>query len=289
MAVPGARIWFKVRGKGEPLLVLQGGGGTADASDGIADVLDGEYTIISLDRRGLRRSPLADPTQPFGIEQHAEDALRLLDKLGVHKVHVFGSSFGAQIGLELLLKQPERVKLLVAHEPPATQLLAEDGRARLRALRDEVLALALREGPRAALRRSLVAMGIDRDDREDDCEPPVSSREQSRDTGFLLTREVRAMDAHQPDTVALSRHARRITPAFGVASRAFYPAECALALAALLGREPVAFPGSHNGYVLRPRAFGARLAVVLREAGLDSRAFGNVCPDAEAASAPTAS
>ncbi len=263
LSVEGASICYKIRGRGAPLVVLQGGGGTADASDGIAEVLESEYTVVSYDRRGLLRSPLDDPKQTLSIEQHARDVIGLLDELGLAQATFFGSSLGALIGLELLARAPARVRLLVAHEPPAIELLCEGGRARLQTLREEALLLALREGPRAALRRVLAGMGIDRDDREDDCEPPRSGRDQSRDTGFLLSREVRAIDGFRLDLEALARAASRVVPAFGVTSRDFYPAECALALAAHLGRQPIEFPGAHNGYVLRPRAFGEKLSAVL--------------------------
>jgi pimeloyl-ACP methyl ester carboxylesterase len=264
LSVEGASICFKVRGRGAPLVVLQGGGGTADASDGIAEVLESEWTVVSYDRRGLLRSPLDDTKQLLSIEQHARDVICLLDELGLAQPAFFGSSLGALIGLELVTRAPARVKLLVAHEPPALELLSVAGRARLQALRDEALVLVLREGPRAALRRVLAGMGVDRDDREDDCEPPLSSRDQSRDTRFLLSREVRAIEDFRLDLEALTPSASRVVPAFGVTSRDCYPAECALALAARLAREPVEFPGAHNGYVLRPRAFGEKLRAVLR-------------------------
>jgi pimeloyl-ACP methyl ester carboxylesterase len=290
LAVRNAQLCYKVRGHGVPLLVLQGGGGTADASDGVANVLEGQHTVISYDRRGLLRSPVDDPKEPISIEQHAEDALTLLHALGIETAFVFATSLGALIGLELLAREPERVKLLVAHEPPALELLSEEGRARVRVLRQEVLRLALREGPREALRRALAGMGVDRDDREDDCEPPLSSREQSRETGFLLSREVRAMDSYRLDTETLLRYAERIVPAFGSRSRDFYPAECALRLAAWLGREPIEFPGCHNGYVLRPRAFAAKLGPILAEKSPQSWLRSVAGSDgAELASAPAAS
>jgi pimeloyl-ACP methyl ester carboxylesterase len=289
-SVPGARICFKVRGHGPPLLVLQGGGGTADASDGIAESLESEHTIISYDRRGLLRSPLDDPKQALSVEQHADDAIRLLDTLGVREAVLFGSSLGALIGLELLLREPTRVTLLVAHEPPAPQLLSEQGQAEVSALRREVFDLALREGPRAAFRRALAGMGIDRDDREEDCEPPASSREQVRETAFLLSREVRTLDGYRLDIDALAPRARQVVPAFGSSSRGFYPAECALALAEKLGREAVEFPGAHNGYVLRPHGFADVLRAVLHGVAPESRLRRTATGDgAEIASAPAAS
>ncbi len=279
LSVNGARLHYKVRGTGPVLLVLQGGGGTADAADGIANVLESEYTVVSYDRRGLLRSPLDDPKRPLSIEQHADDALALLDAVGAGQAFLFGSSLGALIGLALAARAPNRVTTLVAHEPPSPELLSEEGRAALEAVRREALALALSEGPRAAFRHVLAAMGVDRDDREDDAEPPASSRAQSRDAGFLLSHEVRAMDAYRLELDTLERYAGRIVPAFGASSRGFYPAECARTLGVKLGRRPVEFPGGHNGYVLRPRGFAETLRAALHaDAARGSRATTVVLP-----------
>ncbi len=264
LSVPGARVCYKVRGAGSVLLVLQGGGGTADATDGIADVLESEHTIVSYDRRGLLRSPLEDPKAPLSIEQHAKDALALLDEIGAPQALVFGSSLGALIGLELLSRAPSRVALLVAHEPPAPELLSAEGRVELERLRREAFELALRAGPRAAFRHVLAGMGVDREDREDDVTTPESCRAQSRDTGFLMSQEARALATYRLDLLALTRHASRVVPAFGSSSEAFYPAECARALGLKLGRQPLAFPGGHDGYVLRPRAFAPVLRAALQ-------------------------
>jgi pimeloyl-ACP methyl ester carboxylesterase len=263
LTVRGAKICFKVRGRGPGLLVLHGGGGNADASDGMAAVLESELTVVSYDRRGLLRSPLDGRNQALSVEQHAEDALALLDELSLDSVYVMGSSLGALIGLELVAHAPERVKLLVAHEPPAPTLLSELGQTRVAEQRRQLSELALLEGPRAALRQLLVNMGIDREDREGDAEPPPSSRLQSRETGFLLTRETRATDRFRLDLAAIRAHAHKIVPAFGASSRHCFAAECALALASELGREPVEFPGGHTAYVLRPRAFAETLRGVL--------------------------
>ncbi len=55
-----------------------------------------------------------------------------------------------------------------------------------------------------------------------------------------------------------------IVPAAGRASRDTLPRRCAEALAWLLGRELVEFPGDHDGYVRQPRRFARALDTVLR-------------------------
>jgi len=100
LTLPGASLYYKVRGNGPILLVLQGGSGNADTSDGLASFLDHEFTFVSYDRRGLLRSPVADPRKPLTIEQHAEDVRTLVDHISSGPVFMFGTSVGAMIGLE---------------------------------------------------------------------------------------------------------------------------------------------------------------------------------------------
>jgi hypothetical protein len=62
-----------------------------------------------------------------------------------------------------------------------------------------------------------------------------------------------------PDVEALRRSAARVVVAAGDASAGQPPHRAALALARLLGIEPVTFPGDHGGFGTEHRAFAARL------------------------------
>src|SRR5271165_6213055 len=112
--VPGAKLFYRARGSGPVLLTLQGGGGDADGSDGLAAALADRYTVVAYDRRGLSRSSIDAGGEPVGIATHSEDASRLLAGLTDEPAYVFGSSLGALIGLELVAAHPAQVRLLVA-------------------------------------------------------------------------------------------------------------------------------------------------------------------------------
>jgi pimeloyl-ACP methyl ester carboxylesterase len=204
-----------------------------------------------------------NPKRAVSVEQHTGDAHALLGLFSTTPAFIFGTSLGALIGLDLVARWPERVQTIIAHEPPAIALLSSDEQARFAELRKKVGEIALREGARPALRRFLTAMGVNRDDREEDVEPPPSTREHSRKTGFLLTGESRTIYNFLPDLVALRKVANKIVPGFGKSSIDCFPSRCALSLAAQLGREPTEFPGGHTGYVLRPQAFSEMLRSVL--------------------------
>src|SRR6185437_10739205 len=105
--VPGARLYYQVRGTGPVLLILQGGDGDADGSRGLEEQLVGHFTVVTYDRRGLSRSTLDDGADPPSVETHADDTQRLLAALTGEPAFVLGVSIGALIGLDLVARYPD--------------------------------------------------------------------------------------------------------------------------------------------------------------------------------------
>jgi hypothetical protein len=72
LKVPGAELYYEVRGNGPWLLIGQSGDGDADRSADLVEQLVDHFTVISYDRRGLSRSPLTYRNQPVSPETHAD-------------------------------------------------------------------------------------------------------------------------------------------------------------------------------------------------------------------------
>ncbi|MEV0616526.1 alpha/beta fold hydrolase [Nonomuraea sp. NPDC050404] len=126
LRVPGATLHYEVRGSGPLLLLIPGGTGGAASFDGIADDLAADHTVVSYDPRGLSRSPLDDPQARQEVAQHADDAFRLLELVAPGaSARVAGCSSGAIVALHLLTAHPERISLVVAHEPPVVEVLPD--------------------------------------------------------------------------------------------------------------------------------------------------------------------
>ena len=259
LRVPGATLYYKMRGAGPVLLVLQGGDGDADGLDSLCRHLVDSYTVVTYDRRGLSRSTLDEPPNALALETHGDDVHRLLAALTAEPAYVFGGSLGALLGLELMTRHPEQVRTLVAHEPPAPEVLPDVERARAVQSQEEMEAIFRREGPFSAIRKGLIGSGLNFDDREPDVVVPPPSPQRAANLAFFLTFDAPAVRRYRLDLAALQAAAARIVLAGGITSRDLWPHQCARALADRLGTTFAEFPGGHNGYVLRPRAFAAKL------------------------------
>ena len=80
-----------------------------------------------------------------------------------------------------------------------------------------------------------------------------------------MTREIEPFLAFEPDFAALTTSGIPIVTGVGAASRPYYPARGAQAVAARLGVPVVEFPGPHAGYTEKPAEFAATLRTVLAE------------------------
>ena len=73
--------------------------------------LASSYRVIALDLRGHGRGMRS--TEPFSLEDCADDAAALLDQLGADPVIVVGYSMGGPVGLLLARRHPSKVASLV--------------------------------------------------------------------------------------------------------------------------------------------------------------------------------
>ncbi|MEU5695088.1 alpha/beta fold hydrolase [Actinosynnema sp. NPDC020468] len=263
LALPGATLHYQVRGDGPLLLLLPGGDGDADSAVGLVDHLAAHFTVVTHDRRGLARSPLDDPSAVPAFAVHAQDALRLVEHLTDGPVAVVGFSLGALVGLDLLARHPDRVTTLVAHEPPATQLLPDAEREPAERAQEEVGELVESDGVAVAMQHFLSFAGMRFDEWEDGAPRPTPAQRRPANLVAFLRLHAPQAHAHRVDLPAVLRHADRLVPAAGATSTGFFPRRCAEELAAASGRELSVFPGAHSGFLTHPAAFADRLRAVL--------------------------
>ena len=111
-ATDGTRIHYEVTGKSgaTPVLMIQGLGASKNAWNLQRIAMATRFRIISFDNRGAGRSD--KPTEPFTLEQMADDALAVLDAAGIETAHVVGASMGGVISQIVAVKFSHRVRSL---------------------------------------------------------------------------------------------------------------------------------------------------------------------------------
>ncbi|AZO12107.1 MULTISPECIES: alpha/beta fold hydrolase [unclassified Mesorhizobium] len=98
-------------GSGAPVLLIHGVGMDASIWQPQIASMQDRFDLIAIDMLGHGVSPL--PPENAGLSDFAEQAIRLLDRLGLKRVAVIGHSMGALVAQEIALRSPSRVSSLV--------------------------------------------------------------------------------------------------------------------------------------------------------------------------------
>jgi pimeloyl-ACP methyl ester carboxylesterase len=278
LEVPGARLAYDIREpdgeSAEPTLLMIGQPMDASGFNSLAKHFR-DRRVVTYDPRGVTRSELTDDSEKPTPEDRADDLHRLISELGSEPVDIFGSSGGAVDGLALVAKHPEQVRTLVAHEPPAAQVLPD---------REAALAAAAhvqetyeRDGVGPAMAKFIGLTSLKGQIPADWADQPgpnpadfglPTEDDGSRDDPLL--RNMISGTHYEPDIDALRAASTRIVVAAGAESEGEFTHRAALAVAERLGTQATIFPSHHGGFLGgefgqrgEPEAFAAKLREVL--------------------------
>jgi YbgC/YbaW family acyl-CoA thioester hydrolase len=143
----GADLAVEVRGEGAPILFIHGFPFDRTVWRHQLAGLS-RWKRIAPDLRGAGAS--SAPADGYSVARYADDIVQVLDALGLERAVVCGLSLGGYILFELLRRHPGRVRAAVFCGSKATADSAEARRGR-----EEMAALAEREGTRAVAERLL--------------------------------------------------------------------------------------------------------------------------------------
>lgn len=118
--VNGVRLAYWEWGSGEPVLLIEGFGGTvANATpatyawnETFLGILSSKYHVYAYDHRGMGYSSGPGNVTPT-IQLYADDAAGLMTALGYESMNVYGESMGSSTAQQLVIDHPERVRKLV--------------------------------------------------------------------------------------------------------------------------------------------------------------------------------
>lgn len=112
-AVNGLNMYYEIRGAGDSLVLIHGGGSTIGTTFGnIIPFLEPYFTLIAVELQAHGHT--SDRDAPESFAQDADDVAALLAHLSIHKAHIFGFSNGGSTALQLAIRHPQKVHKVVA-------------------------------------------------------------------------------------------------------------------------------------------------------------------------------
>ncbi len=254
----GTALGWRKLGSGDPLIVINGyGGSAADWDPVFIDSLSGFAELICVDNRGIAGSELGE--EELTIEVMAADVAAVMDEHGIERGAVLGWSMGGYIAQALAASRPERVSSMA--------LLATDpgGDVAIRGRADDWATLTDHSGsPRERADRLLailfpeaVAEGLGEDVRE------LVAQAQAGLSMEALAAQERAMDLwhSEPAEQRLEAISAGVLCAAGRDDRVI-PARNSAILAERLPDAWLArFPGAGHAFMAQ---YPARLAALIR-------------------------
>jgi pimeloyl-ACP methyl ester carboxylesterase len=121
-------LHYESTGAGAAVLLVMGLGMNATGWWRTVPVLAAAgLRVLTFDNRGVGRSDR--PLGPYTTAVMADDAVAVLDAVGVQRAHVYGISLGGMIAQEIALRHPDRIARLVlgATTPGGDGAIPADG------------------------------------------------------------------------------------------------------------------------------------------------------------------
>jgi pimeloyl-ACP methyl ester carboxylesterase len=109
--VADINIYYETLGDGEPLVLVMGLGGGSSMWWRQVAFFSPDYQVTVYDSRGVGRTD--KPDTPYSMGMLVDDAVGLLERLGVASAHIYGVSMGGMVAQELALRHPKLVSSLI--------------------------------------------------------------------------------------------------------------------------------------------------------------------------------
>ncbi|MEZ0094837.1 alpha/beta fold hydrolase [Streptacidiphilus sp. EB129] len=261
LAVPGARLYYELRGSG-PLVAIVGAPMHSAPFAPLADLLAADHSVLTMDPRGHFGSVPDDPDADSSPRLRADDLAHLIRHVDAGPAVVLGSSGGAVTALALLQTHQQLVRTVIAHEPPLAQLL--DDHEQQLAANEDTIATYLSGDTIGAVRRFLSNAGLV---MPEEVFQQMFGGEKSPDEvtseRFFYLHELRGTADWVPDLDTLRATTARLVIGIGETSAGQFCDRTSRALATELKIEPMMFPGGHGGFMEDPAAFADRLRQVV--------------------------
>ena len=113
----GCRTHFVEAGSGPPLVLIHGGGAGADGLGNwqhCIPYLARDFRVIAYDLVGFGKSDAPDvATFPYDRESRVEQAIALIEALGLAPANIIGNSMGSVVAMGVAIQRPELLNRIV--------------------------------------------------------------------------------------------------------------------------------------------------------------------------------
>lgn len=110
--VNGIRMYYEIRGEGDPIIVLHGAYMSIPAMGDIVPMLAEARRVFAIELQGHGRTE--DIDRPITYPALADDVAAFMDAMNLSRADIFGYSMGAAVGFQLAVRHPAKVDQLIA-------------------------------------------------------------------------------------------------------------------------------------------------------------------------------
>ena len=110
----GVKLWYRVSGNGEPLVLSGGFGLLHNQFDHVLNLLAKEFQVIDWNYRGAGESDRAW-VGGYTLDRWVDDLELILSHLNVKNAHLWGTSTGAPLSIRYAARYPQRVKSVIVY------------------------------------------------------------------------------------------------------------------------------------------------------------------------------
>lgn len=110
----GVKLWYRVTGAGEPLVLSGGFGLLHNQFDPVLEILAKEFQVIDWNYRGAGESDRAW-VGGHTLDRWVDDLEIILKNLDVQQAHLWGTSTGAPLSIRYAARFQSRVKSLIVY------------------------------------------------------------------------------------------------------------------------------------------------------------------------------
>jgi len=107
----GAALYYELYGEGEPIIFLNGIMMSTLSWKDLVPIVSKKFKLILFDFRDQGNS--SKMKEQYELDIHVNDLLRLIDGLGIPKIHMLGLSYGGLVALKFALLHQDRLNTLI--------------------------------------------------------------------------------------------------------------------------------------------------------------------------------